>query len=111
MTTTQLSTATATKYRRITLDKWQDKYKPINNTLSDNASWQDENGLGIFFETYGEEQAFVFACDYHNVWTLVDGDNGSTYIINGRAIVNRIGYFITPLPWQDNEEFSIKVSS
>jgi len=107
--TTQLTTAT--KYRRITLDKWQDKYKPINNTLSDNASWQDENGLGILYETYGEEQAFVFACDYHNVWTLIDGNNGGTYIINGRAFVNRIGYFITPLPWQDNEEFSIKVSS
>ena len=107
--TTQL--APANKQRRITLDKWQDKYKPINNTLSDNASWQDENGLGILYETYGEEQAFVLACDYHNVWTLVDGDNGGTYIVNGRAFVNRIGYFITPLAWQDDEDFCIKVSS
>ena len=103
--------AQVTKNRRITNEKWQETYKPIGNTLVENASWQDENGVGIFFETYGEEQDFVYACDYHNVWTLVDGDNGSTYIVNGRAVVNRIGYFITPVPWKDEENFSIKVSS
>lgn len=106
-----MTTQVMTKTRRITCDKWQATYKPIGNTLDSNASWQDENGVGIMYETYGEEQAFVFSMDYHNVWTLIDGDNGNTYIINGRAFVNRIGYFITPLPWKDDEEFSIKVSS
>ena len=104
------TTKSPTKNRRMTLDKWYAVHKPINNTLDSNASWQDENGVGILFETYGEEQAFVYACDFHNVWTLVDGDNGGTYIINSRAFVNRIGYFISPVPWKDGEYFSIKVS-
>jgi len=106
-----MTTQTPTRNRRITIDKWQDTYKLTGNVISDNASWQDENGVGILFETYGEEAKFVFAVDYHYVWTLVDGDNGGTYVVNGRAFVNRIGYFISQKPWEDHENFCIKVSS
>jgi hypothetical protein len=34
------------------------------------------------------------------VWTYVDGDDG-TYVTNGYHLVNRIGYFITEVPYDD----------
>ncbi len=96
----------ALKNRRITIDKWQDTYKLLPNLLDDNASWQDENGVGVMYETYGEEEAFVNAIDSHYVWTY-DGD----YVMNGRHFINRIGYFISSIPWKDEDNWCIKVSS
>jgi hypothetical protein len=37
----------------------------------------------------------------NKIWTLVDGEDGQTIIINGWAMVNRIGYFITEVPYDD----------
>jgi hypothetical protein len=61
------------------------------------------------FETYGAEQDFVYATDYHYVWTYVDGDEG-TYLVSGRAFVNRIGYIITEVPWEDDKDITITIS-
>jgi hypothetical protein len=74
------------------VDDWESVYKPINNHIDPNSSWN-----GTMFETYGEEFDFVYAQSDANVWTWVDGDEG-TWIISGRAYVNRIGYFVTELP-------------
>jgi phosphate-selective porin len=84
-------------------EEWLDKYKPVNNHLVNNASFQDENGNGIMFETYGIELGYVLGVASHRpntVWTYVDGDEG-TYVTNGYHLVNRIGYFITSVPYDD----------
>jgi hypothetical protein len=39
--------------------------------------------------------------DMKYVWTLVDDDN-IWYIIPGYHLVNRIGYFVTKEPWQED---------
>lgn len=39
-----------------------------------------------------------------HVWTLVDGDNGGSYLITGYHWVNRIGYVITEQPWDHDYE-------
>ena len=73
---------------------WADVYKPIKNHLSRNNDTD-------LFETYGLELGYVLGvADYEpdRVWTLVDGDDG-TYIINGYHLVNRIGYFISEVPF------------
>lgn len=89
--------------QQISVEEWEKKYRPIPNKFDKNASWQDENGVGIMFETYGKELDFVKAQDWHNVWTYVDGDNGEPLISTGFAYVNRIGYFITEVPWEDKD--------
>ena len=75
-----------------TYDDWVEKFQPVTNHLT-----KYEN---LAFETYGEEQDYVFAQPNENVWTEVDGDEGC-YIIAGRHFVNRIQYFITTNPWTD----------
>lgn len=99
------------KEKSISQEDWEEKYVPVVNHLDDNASWQNEYGVGIMFETYGEEVEHVFEQDHHYVWTYIDSEDGGTAIIAGRSIVNRIGYFITEIPWEDEDEFLlVKVS-
>jgi hypothetical protein len=88
--------------------EWEEQYRPIPNHLDSNASWQDEDGVGVMFETYGEEVEFVKSQDTNCIWTYYDDGEGGTHVIAGWHLINRIGYFITEVPWTD-EWMSIKV--
>lgn len=79
----------------MTYDYWLDNFKPIKNNISKYAT----DDL-IAFETYGDEVKFVCDQDPKTIWTEVDGDYG-TYIIAGYHYVNRIQYYITENPWED----------
>jgi len=76
------------------LTEWDEKYKPIKNHLDNNADK---------FETYGEELEFVKSQKPEHIWTLVEGDNGDLYIVDGYHFVNRLNYFITELPYEGEE--------
>jgi hypothetical protein len=53
------------------------------------------------FETYGDELEFIKNQKEFHIWTYGDGDDGGTYIWNGYHVVNRIGYFLTEVPFDD----------
>lgn len=76
-----------------TYSSWAETFKPIKNTIT--------NGADIHFETFGAEYDFVKEQDPNHIWTEVDGDEG-TYIVAGLSWVNRIHYYITENPWQDD---------
>ncbi len=59
------------------------------------------------FESYGDEFEFVKAQDSNRIWTYSDGDNGGTYISDGYHVVNRIGYFITSVLYDDKPYYQI----
>lgn len=83
-------------------NEWFPKHKPIKNHFS-----SDPNCL--MFETYGEEVEFVRNYKPENIWTYVSGD-GCDLIIAGYHYVNRIGYYITEVPWEtDNDSVLISV--
>jgi hypothetical protein len=100
-------------FKEMTMEEWEATYKPIPNNIDKNASFQNETGQGIMFETYGAELEFVKKADPKHIWTYGDGDDGGSYIWNGFHFINRLGYFITELPAPDEEEcvIQIKVSS
>jgi hypothetical protein len=75
-----------------TYDAWEKTFKPIKNHLTKYGE--------LHFETYGEEVEFVKTQDPKTIWTEVDGDSG-TYIVAGYHWVNRIHYYITENPWED----------
>jgi hypothetical protein len=87
----------------LTFSQWEEKYKPKANHLVEGASFQDENGVGIMFETYGVEVDYVKSNSNEHRWTYVDED-GEGYILAGWHFINRIGYFITEKPWTDEWE-------
>lgn len=92
-----------------TFEWWLEEYKPITNHIDSNASFQDEDGNGIMFETFGEELEFVKAQDPRCIWTYGDGDDGGGYIWNGYHYINRIGYFITEVPCPENTTVQVQV--
>ncbi len=88
----------------IDFDEWLDTYKPITNHIDTDSSFN-----GAMFETYGDEVKYVSDADPLYTWTYIDGDDGATYVINGRCIVNRIGYFVTEVPWDESKDYQITV--
>lgn len=78
----------------MTYEQWWDTYNPIQNHIEANASFN-----GAMFETYGEEVDFVRSQDSGKIWTLVDGDDDQLYVTSGYHLVNRIGYFVTEVPF------------
>lgn len=94
----------------LTFDEWLDTYKPITNHLDSNASFQNEDGSGIMFETYGEEVDFVKSMNPNKIWMYGSGDDGGTYIWSGWGFVNRLGYFITDVPFPENTMIQVLVA-
>lgn len=84
-------------------EKFYAKYKPIKNTLVEDAPFD-----GCMFETFGDEiqEVLKYARDeakHKQVWTLVDCE-GLMYLVAGYSLVNRMGYIITEEPWDSQEE-------
>ena len=79
--------------------KWEDKFKPIHNHFSNDPD-QD------MFETYGEEVEFVTKADNKHVWTWIQGDM-SDLIVAGYHYVNRLGYYITEVPWENEDDYCL----
>jgi hypothetical protein len=92
----------------MTMEEWEATYKPIYNHIDSNASFQDESGNGIMFETYGDEVEFVKQQDPNKIWLYGQGDEGM-YIWSGWGVVNRIGYFITEVPFPEDTDIQITV--
>lgn len=90
----------------MTYEEWEEKYKPIQNHLVENASFE-----GTMFETYGKELEFLKTQDNLTIWTLIDNNDGEPQIIeNGIWWVNRIGYFVSELPYYLGDYIQVKLT-
>jgi hypothetical protein len=91
------------------VEDWLAYYKPLVNHIDDNASWQDEDGRGIMFETYGAELEFVLGCNPACVWTYCDNEDGKRVLVSGMHAFEMgvIGYFVTQVPVADDDAYSI----
>ena len=76
---------------------WAEQYKPKPNHLS---KYPDEK----MYETYGEEVEYIQTVDPRYVWTLVTGDM-CDLIVAGYAYVNRLAYYVTEVPWENEEDY------
>jgi hypothetical protein len=81
---------------QITEEQWEYRYKPEPNHLRSDASW-----LGCMYETYGEEVDYINSLPAELVWTYMEGDDGELLLVAGRHFVNRIGYLVCEVPWED----------
>jgi hypothetical protein len=91
------------------VEDWLAYYKPLVNHLDDNASWQDEDGRGIMFETYGDELEFILGCNPACVWTYCDNEDGKLVLVSGLYSFEMgvVGYFVTQVPVADDDAYSI----
>lgn len=119
----------STKVLTISEDEFHEKYKPIKNHLDNNATWD-----GCLFETFGEElqHCFNLSQKENRVWTIVECDEVNEeditddveydpqdeddddyqppclYIISGFHYVNRQGFLITEVPYEQEIEVKIE---
>lgn len=77
-------------------EAWADTYKPIPNHL--NPGMRASINGGEMFEPFDEDFKFIQTAPHDTVWTLVESD-GISSIIPGRHHVNRMGYFVTRIPY------------
>jgi hypothetical protein len=91
---------TAPKQHTLTWNEWVEQFRPMHNKFS-----KDPDNL--MFETFGEEVAFVtkFA-DQNKVWTYLDTDGGSV-TVEGMHYVNRIGYYVTEVPYVEDDSYEV----
>jgi len=75
----------AKKKVEITFEEWEEKYTPVKN---------DQNEIRLY-ETYGEDETIVDSVNIFRVWTLIDGDDGKTYLVSGKDKVNILNFIIT----------------
>lgn len=85
-------------YKYLTYDEFVDTYKPQENHIKTYGGMSNKT-----FETYGEEQDFIFEADPKFIWTEVDGDGGC-FIVAGRHYVNRIQYYYCAKPWDSEDQ-------
>lgn len=71
-------------------------FKPINN------KFRPEEQM---FETFGKELEWVKDQPENKVWTLMDDDDGNLVITTGFHVVNRVGYYVTEIPWEREMTF------
>jgi hypothetical protein len=76
-------------------DEWESTYKPIQRpeTLDDNV-W------GAMYDSLTD---VPHGTSVFNIWTVVDNNPNSTGldIMNGYHLFNRMGYFVTEVPWSE----------
>jgi len=85
-------------------DTWQEEYALVINPHDpEGSAWQDKDGQGAMFETYGEDFQAVCYVNLvlpNHVWSYIDYENG-TAVVNGIASP-AIGYFITKKAWEQD---------
>lgn len=80
-------------------DAFAEKYKPEYNYINGNTDEYNHS-----FETYGAEVDYVKSKDDKYIWTRVQGDM-SDLIVAGYHLVNRLEYYVTEIPWTDEDEY------
>jgi hypothetical protein len=96
---------TMDKFIEMDFEEFVEKFKPITNHIDTNASFD-----GLMFETYGDEYEFVKQSHPNHIWMYGDGDDGGSYLWSGWGFVNRLGYFITEVPFPTNTTIQVRVS-
>lgn len=91
----------------ISEEEFLERYRPLPNTLDDNASFDLGDG-GCLYETYGEELEYVKRQPATHIWTVIEGEN-SIVFANGFHRVNRLGYIITAEPWDNGVEIEVQL--
>lgn len=68
----------------MTWTEWEVKYKPTTDI------------------EYGDLTEIDDDVDQHYIWTVIDGEGIYMNITSGIHIINRLGYFVTEVPWTED---------
>lgn len=88
--------------KKISYEEFVNTYKPRQNPYI-NAPFN-----GCMFETYAQEHAYIKTVKDNHIWTLINAEG--LWILPGYRFVDRLGYFVTDIPWEDqNIEVDVEI--
>ena len=77
---------------------WVGQFKPISKPGTDH----------IAFDTH-DDHNFLCTIPNNRIWTLVDcPETGDCVIVNGYWRINRLEYYVSELPHNENDEYNIE---
>jgi len=76
-------------------EEFQAKHHPLKNPRHETAL------EGCLFDLQADDLKFISQQSAATVWTLVEGDFGLSLIQPGFHFVNRLGYLVTQVPYDD----------
>lgn len=79
---------------------WAEQWKPIDNPRK--PEWDRDSFEIKLFDLLEEDLEAVGAAGAGLVWTMVHTDDGKTCVMPELHRVNRMGYFITEVPFDTN---------
>ena len=82
----------------------------VTQVISDRDWYDTYDPEAKFYETYGEDLEYIKSMPDNFVWTLVDGDEDSV-VVNGKAFVNRLGYYLSKKPHNTNDLIVVEFDS
>jgi hypothetical protein len=94
---------------KLTEEEFDARFPLVPNHINSSATWAFGDGPGCLFDTSGPEFEYVRRYDPRKVWTLVDGDDGDLYLINGLYLINRVGYLLSRDPAPDNTVIEVRI--
>jgi hypothetical protein len=95
----------------LTEDDFDRQYPLRANHLDPDATWAFDDGPGCLFGLSREELQFVMAQDPKTVWTLIDGDDGLSWLVSGVHHVNRVGYLVSTVPAPDDATIEVQLET
>lgn len=87
-------------------DTFIERFGPRPNHLHLQAGCDFGDG-GCLFSAAGKEFKYVLAHNPKTIWTLVEGDEGQLVIESGMHFVNRLGYLVTAVPFEERETYTV----
>jgi hypothetical protein len=75
----------------------------------DLATW-DAGSARSTRDCWNLDNPIIRAVDHHYVWTECSDAAGGWVAINGFRLVNRNGYWLTERPWNDGEQWLVRVA-
>ena len=80
----------------ISWNDWEEKFKPTTEVM-----------LDFYSDTVSTAPS-----SYH-IWTVVDNNPNSVYldIIPGHRLFNRLGFYVTEIPWDPSKDEGMVVSN
>lgn len=91
----------------LTEAEWVARFKPVSNPIDESCGF-DFGGGCTLVETYGGHTEYLDTIDPSHVWTVLENEETDDYdIVNGRHLVNRVGYIVTEIPWDQEYQVSL----
>lgn len=95
------------KVKQITFEDFWENYKPKINPLHENKDSEDSENYKINWGTLEENDLLDDNKGENTIWTVIEGERDSLYLVSGYKRLNRLYHYITEVPYTEEIEIEL----